>query len=780
MDRRGTLAASSTLNGIDFVEIADDDQRTLRVHFLSKVPLQGQISGAEVVGGETIPTVRVEPINDATDWSLDADGNPLLTLRVDSPGDFSTYTLRLSNKGSALDPFLDRASFSFKARCKSTVDCRPPPTTCPDADRELPPIDYLAKDFLSFRRSLLDFSALRYPSWRERSEGDFGVMIAETLAALADDLSYTQDRFAAEASLETATQRRSLVRHSRLVDYHVEPATAARVLLLFEVDGDGTIPAGTQLSAAGPDGTAIHFETGDGMGDRASVPVREAWNRLPPYLVDQGDRCLRSGSTQMFVAGKSLGLEPGQRLVIETSGATPADPFRRQVIQLSEKPEELEDPLPLLGPVPVTRISWRPEDALTDHRDLERTVVLGNLVPATQGRRFIDAFAIERPPPSTTALPLAVFRTGPNGVPVFNHTLSRFPLAWIRPEGPDARPRPEIRLEESIPQRTPQIWQWFRWLLDAEAFDAAFTIDPVRFSPVARNSDGTLSLDYDGDGGDTVRFGDGTFGAIPEEGRLFQVTYRVGAGASGNIASDSAWRLETPNALVRAITNPFAARGGADAETDLSVQRAAPFAFRANQFRAVRREDYRAAAEKLSWVQRAGVAFRWTGSWLTVFITVDPRGTTRIPLDRHLELIDLLNRYRMAGYEAYAPSPRIVPLDLEVEVCARPDAFRGDVQEALLGALGTRTLADGTVGFFHFDRFTFGNPLERSALEAAIQRVPGVAGVFSIRYRRRGATVGFLELPDALAVKANEIILVENDPSRPERGSIRLVVGGGK
>ena len=47
----------------------------------------------------------------------------------------------------------------------------------------------------------------------------------EALAALADELSYYQDRVAAEATLPTATQRLSAVRHARLVDYEPAPAT---------------------------------------------------------------------------------------------------------------------------------------------------------------------------------------------------------------------------------------------------------------------------------------------------------------------------------------------------------------------------------------------------------------------------------------------------------------------------------------------------------------------------------------------------------------------------
>ena len=122
-------------------------------------------------------------------------------------------------KTPLLDPFFDHVTFSFKADCPSTLDCETPEPQCPPAPAHTPPIDYLAKDFLSFRKALSDFSALRYPAWQERSEADFGVMFMEALASLADDLSYQQDRIAAEAWLETATERRSLVRLARLVDY---------------------------------------------------------------------------------------------------------------------------------------------------------------------------------------------------------------------------------------------------------------------------------------------------------------------------------------------------------------------------------------------------------------------------------------------------------------------------------------------------------------------------------------------------------------------------------
>jgi hypothetical protein len=151
-----------------------------------------------------------------------------------------------------------------------------------------------------------------------------------------------------------------------------------------------------------------------------------------------------------------------------------------------------------------------------------------------------------------------------------------------------------------------------------------------------------------------------------------------------------------------------------------------------------------------------------------------------LPEDGLLELTNLLDRYRLAGYEAFANAPRYASLDLDVTVCSCPDAFRADVKEAVLAALDTTIHIDGTQGFFHPDRFTFGVALERSALEAALQEVPGVDGVVKVRYRRRGYTPRYVTMADAVPVARDEIVRVDNDPSRPERGSLSIHVQGGK
>ena len=799
-DRLQQLLQSTTLNGIDFIEIASVDQTALRVHFLNTVALAGSVTDPTITGGETIPTVSVQPIDGATDWSTDVDGRPILSLTADAAGDFSFYTLTLVS--SNLDPFFSSVQFSFKALCPSDQDCQAAPAACPPLSGDTPPIDYLAKDFLSFRKALSDFSALRYPEWQERSEADFGVMFMEALCSLADDLSYTQDRIAAEGTLDTATQRRSIVRHARLVDYEPQPATAAQVLLQFDVLG-GPIPSGLSVSATGPDGSSINFETGTGLIDpntgllnTTTYPVSQAWNRfLPsgqpnilPYYWDDSQSCLTAGSTEMWVLGQGFNFTFGQGLLIDTQGQTPADPRIREVVHLTSADEETDQ----LFNQDVTHIVWGADEALQFDHDLTlnpdgtpRTLLAGNLIPATQGKRYTEAFAIDQAP-AGVQMALAIVRTGPNSTPdspglQYLYTLQNTPLVWLAQNG-SSPPLPEILLEEQPPQpASPTMpWTWRRKLLDAQEFEKAFTVDPASFIRTAGNSDGSSSYDYDGDTGDTIRFGDDVFGEIPESGSVFTVTYCIGGGVLGNIAADSITNFDPTSGLISAVSNPFPATGGADEEPDETVRRLAPQAFRAQRLYDVRPEDYQATAETLPWVLRAGTVFRWTGSWLTVFTTADPKGTEQTSVDERTGLIDLLNRYRLAGYESYVPAPVYVGIDLTITVCANSDAFRADVQAALLSALSTSKFSDGTTGFFFLDRFTFGTPLERSALEAAIQASYGVAGVVSIQYRQRGATAGFIDFPDALSVAPNQILRVDNDPSRPERGLLKIVVRGGK
>jgi hypothetical protein len=762
-DRRLKLIGQSPpkLNGIDFVVVGAHGT-AVEVHFLTAARLDATATTATITGGQPVPIHRQT-------WSTDASNRPLLTLAVTAPDDFSDYTLTLTN--AALDPFFTSFVFSFTDGV-SAVDCEAPAIVPPTQPAAAPPIDYLAKDFLSFRKALSDFSTLKYPAWQERSEADFGVMFMEALCALGDDLSYQQDRIAAEAYLATATERISIVRHARLVDYEPAPAVAARVMLLFTVSPDTvSLPAGLAVSADGPDGTAIDFETGTGLSDSTDYPVSANWNQIDPYWWDDSDQVLGAGATEMWLGAQDLGLTAGVSLLLQT---TPADqPPVSEIIQVALAELQTDQ----LYNVAVTRIVFA--QPTTVSHDLAVTVIRGNLVPATQGLRHAEAFAIANGP---AGIPLAMARIGPNQSTQYLYTLGNAPLTWLAdPNDPAASPTPEIHIADATAALARV---WYRSLLDASPRAPAFTIDPVRYTQLPPElASGVLQRDYDGGNGDTVRFATGDFGQPPDAGTVFSVLYRAGAGALGNVAAGSITTIPAGGplaALATAVTNPFAAQGGSDAEPNATVVRLAPYAYQSRRFNAVIPADYVAAAKTLPWVENAGCTVRYTGSWLTTFTTAEPVATALPTDDQALQLSNLLDRYHLAGSEAYALQPKYLSLDLRIAVTADANAYNRYVAAAVLQALGTGTLANGQPAFFAHSRFSFGQPLSRSALQAAVQAATGVAGVTGIQYRRYGSSGQYAEMTDHVTAGPDEIIRFDNDPSRSDAGSITLTVTGGK
>src|SRR6202012_5569340 len=147
-DRTAAILASTTFNGIDFVTVDAVHPRTLYVHFMNTVAVAAPTLAATITGGDSVPTIPVAAIDEVADWGTDAEGRPLLTLRAAVGGDFSNYLLTLTG-APALDLVFSTSRFSFKANCPDDFDCAPEPLVCPPDDTPVPPIDYLAKDFLS-------------------------------------------------------------------------------------------------------------------------------------------------------------------------------------------------------------------------------------------------------------------------------------------------------------------------------------------------------------------------------------------------------------------------------------------------------------------------------------------------------------------------------------------------------------------------------------------------------------------------------------------------------
>jgi len=228
------------------------------------------------------------------------------------------------------------------------------------------------------------------------------------------------------------------------------------------------------------------------------------------------------------------------------------------------------------------------------------------------------------------------------------------------------------------------------------------------------------------DGRAWLRFGDDKLGLRPEPETSFTATYRVGNGVAGNVGAESIAHLSTADsALASAVSlvrNPLPAQGGVEPESMEAVREYAPAAFR-TQARAVTEADYAKVTERHPEVQRAVATFRWTGSWHTVFITVDRMGGLLVDDPFKGTIRQFVERFRMAGYDLEVDGPRFVSLDIEMHVCVHPDYFRMDVKQTLLGLFSNRLLPNGRRGLFHPDNFTFGQTVYLSPLIAAAQAV---------------------------------------------------------
>jgi hypothetical protein len=874
--RRAAIQAHATLNGIDFLEVDDDPndpfldrQRHLFVHFIpkddqaAKDNLRNALQSLtreniRIDGGERIRDIEVVSVATASSGSPPlsppAFEDNVLVVEVSKPGDFSVYTLRLINETGLtppanFDPILSAVDFSFKASCPSDFDCQPI-RLCPPAPVSQLDIDYLAKDYASFRQLMLDRMAALLPGWQERNPSDLGIALIELFAYVGDYLSYQQDAVATEAYIGTARRRSSVRRHARLVDYPMHDGRNARSFVYLRVDdavdglilskgeGTGTAKLSTRLIGMGPvlpndpqlmsEVMRSHPQIFELLDD---ATLYAAHNEIKFYSWENQKCCLPKGATRATLrddVARRLKLRPGdflifeERLGAETGVAADADPQHRQAVCLTRvEPEaHIDDegqrtagPLRTdpLNDIPVVEIEWSTLDALKFPLCISSTketeviddvsVALGNIVLADHGMTFadlpeggtadpvlaessLDPAVVPRPNPALTIRD-AVEGGGCKGVktrvaaPRYYPRVTKTPITQAAPYDPKQRP-----------QSAAEALSWP--MVDLNHFPipairlstgGADTWEPVRDLLSSSSASKEFVAEVESDGTTYIRFGDDVLGARPTPDTKFLATYRIGNGLAGNIGRDALGHIITPqllDTLVLEVRNPLPAEGGLDPESMEDVRQKAPSAFRLQE-RAVTPFDYAEVSQRCSKdIQRAAATFRWTGSWRTVFLTVDRFGGRSVDKNFEIDLRNCLESYRMAGHDLEVDSPQYVSLEIVMNVCVKPDYFSSNVKAALLDLFSNRVRADGSVGVFHPDNFTFGQPVYLSSLIAAAQTVPGVDSVAITTFQRQGTNSQEAIDLGRLNLGRLEIARLDNDPNFREHGVFTPEMRGGR
>jgi predicted phage baseplate assembly protein len=227
------------------------------------------------------------------------------------------------------------------------------------------------------------------------------------------------------------------------------------------------------------------------------------------------------------------------------------------------------------------------------------------------------------------------------------------------------------------------------------------------------------------------------------------------------------------------------ARGGTSPESQEEVRQHAPQAFRTKE-RAVTTDDYAEVIQRHPQVQKAAATRRWTGSWYTMFISVDFKGGLALTPQMEDKLRDFLEKFRLAGHDVEIDEPQFVPLDIIMTVCVKEGYFRSQVKQALLETFSRYDLSNGRRGFFHPDNFTFGQPVYLSQIIATTMDVPGVKWVdlndhngSPHRFQRWGRSPNNEIALGQINISRLEIAQLDNDPSQPENGKIEFLMEGG-
>jgi hypothetical protein len=690
------------------------------------------------------------------------------TLRVDIPagidelaGEEATFAVLEIQDIAQIDPLFARARFSLATARRTDRDPALPADLAGMA-ASAPGISYLAKDFQSFRQSMLDRMAVSVPDWRESHPADIGNVVIDVLAYAADYLSYYQDAVATEAYLDTARRRTSVRRHARLLDYRMHEGCSARVWLRIEVKEDCTIARGLRTVCDEPgqlpeDSFAIAGKVRPPRDGRAVFETVEraalflAHNELQLYAWGASEFRLRAGATSAALYGRLGKLVQGDVLIFasETDAAS-ARPRRYHPVRLNRRPRLTADPL---TGEEITEIAWTQADALpfdlvvaTRSGDAE-AVAWGNIVAADAGFTVGETELPQMQDDGRGRMSVRLdYPDLVHAVPYDGAIERTRPAASFTQIDP-ADATPAIVLRETAGASPDDDWTPRPDLLDSDRFARDFVVES------------------DGDGTVALRFGDDVYGMRPPAGTGLRAVHRTGRG-DRNVGAMSirSWDRRPGEEAIASVCNPLPAAGGVASQPVREVRRDAPEAFR-NLRQCVTAQDYVTFIKTDPRVRDAVAQSRWTGSRHTVFVHVQPAHGGDLDPDLRAELAARLEARRILGGDFALRSPLHVPLRIALTVSVERSRAAGAVRRDVVAAVED---------LYRADRMRFGAPVFLSPLIARAAEVPGVADVTVDTFRRFGRPPLGELAAGRIDLGPTEVARLDNRPDAPDRG--RLIV----
>jgi len=682
----------------------------------------------------------------------------------------ASFFIRLP-KVSALDPSASEAVFQLPFQTEND-----------QVPLRNDSIDYLNKDYESFRQLLMSRLNLDNPNWSDDSPADMGGMLAEVLAYAGDYLSYYQDAVATEAYLKTARLRVSLRRHARLLDYRIGEGGTSRVWVQLKVQKAVTLPSGTRFwSRNETAGTTDRIAASnldiiyEAVSEHLLVTELNSlriWDGNVDYFV------LYRGTTSVEVAAPKHAnitkhLRPGIDVLLSSSLDTQCSlnhVVRVQSVRLSGLSPSGEQ---------LIVIEWQADDALPF--DLTVTDRVNGIVD--HGLAFLSGNLVLSEFGSTTTSVLPPPDSNPTRA--YRPSLPNAPLVWSEdPKLGDmeasARSQTVINPITALPCikliemplgfddahrpsplsfHTPKIWSPRYDLLDCGPFDRCFVVE--------KDNQGQTSL----------RFGDGRLGSKPTSGATMVAIYRLGNTSAASVGPNSLKNFKAPSQIdqtllsdaIITISNPLPANAVTLPQSMGDIRQNAPVAHRIQQSCA-KIGDYAAAAKKVEGVFDAVAGLEERARWPIVVVHVRNRMNASLTQDLIRKVEEHLAQRRLAGRDIVVLGPILVPLSITLEITIIKNKGAQEIKEAVRQALL------GPKGLFDPRSLTFGQVIYSSKILTAVTKVQGVLGGILTTLHRTGNHKKPSSPPSMLALAFNEIARLDDDPALPANGLLTLTI----
>jgi len=643
----------------------------------------------------------------------------------------------------------------------------PDPIDAPEGG-ESSAIDYLAKDYDSFRQLMLDQITARLPSWTERNEADIGNVIVDILAYGADNLSYYQDAVAAEAYLSTARRRISVRRHARLLDYRLHEGCAARVWLHLGVAKPMVLRRGFTVSCddtdsgsasgshqvGGPLTSVVGKTLFETLDDASLRPDKE---RMGLYDRGQSDFILPAGVAEadLVIGEGAMALNQGEVVILAAVLGLQGDEQTASEIKSLRHPVRLNRPPKVVRQTPtgepVVRIFWAHHDALpfdlpVSARGPSGAVVRGlaqawgNIVPADAGLSVAEKRALPLVEAADGAISAQLQFGAPVHVVPFVAARDRHLPAADFLAHDAVQAVPALSLLETMPSGGTAVWAARPDLLSSDRFSR------------------DVVLEVESDGRALLRFGDGQHGWRPSSDAVFTARYRIGTGTStGNVAAETVrnWHPRDDDDGVLSVTNPLPAGGGCPPQSMDQARRDAPQMFR-QQKRCVTLDDYCQTLLSFPHVKAVAPTSQWsgvgTGLGRSLVFHVQRQGDIETDPAYLAELSAKLEPLRVLGGDFVLKPPRLVPLSVALQAVCRPGHAPGPVKRAIEMTVRRHFLAD---------RLSFGESLYLSQLLEVVMTVSGVSDVAFQRFLRLDGRGGERLVVGRIDADATEILRLQ-------------------